>query len=299
MEAMQLLKSIKGMIRFRYKLYYSELRALLGGGSFIYSIKEKVKFVCTNKDYFSQIIFISNGHEKLEMSWCEKWLGTCKENSWIIDCGANIGFFSAYLAQTHSSCKIYAIEGNKNTFSILQHSLKMLDLHNVFPENAILADKVDSFYEIPDSPGREPWQQAKNTSTPSTKTLTLDGIIAGVSSIPDLVKIDCEGFEVKILKGASDLLSQCSTIFFVECNDAALKAAQTDRFELFEIFRTNNYLLYHLSAFDKDIPIGKEITNDFPSREFNFAAIPRKDEFVNRWNKVLNLFLDKEQYAGN
>jgi FkbM family methyltransferase len=283
-------ESFRGLIRFRCKLYYAGIKAFMNRGGFVYSINSKIDFVCTNQDYFSKIIFISGGHEKTEMRWCERWLSNFNHEYLIIDCGANIGFFSSYCAQLNPLFRIVAIEGNKRTFGILQGNIKKMDLNNIKTHHAILAESKDIFYNVPDFPGREPWQQAISTQEPVTETLTLDCLEEVYYKIPDFIKIDCEGFEVKILKGATHILNQNNSVFFVECNDAALEAAGNTRNELFDIFRLNNFLLFHLSSFDMQIPTGVEVKNDFPSKEFNFAAIPDKDPFLKKWNAVLSQF---------
>jgi FkbM family methyltransferase len=287
---MGLWESFRGLIRFRWKLYYAGVKAFIYRGSFVYPVNSKIDFVCTNEDYFSKIIYISGGHEKVEMQWCEMWLRNFNHEYLIIDCGANIGFFSIYCAQLNPLYRIASIEGNERTYGILSGNVKKMNLENIKTHHAVLAESSDSFYNIPDHPGREPWQQAISTQEPATETLTLDSLVQVYSKIPDFIKIDCEGFEVKILKGATHLLNQCNSVFFVECNDAALEAAGSNRNELFDIFRLNNFQVFHLSSFDMQIPVGVEVKNDFPSKEFNFAAIPDKAPFLKTWTDVLSKF---------
>lgn len=296
---MNIVSSLIGLIRYRTKLYYAEVKSGIQGGSFIYNVKDNIKFVCSKDDSFSKVLFISNGHEKLEMEWCKQWLNTVKYKTIVIDCGANIGFFSSYLAQTNSGSEFIAIEGNENTFKHLNSNLSALKLKNVKTIQAILAESKELKYHIPDIPGKEPWQQAKSLSDSKVQTVTLDEIAEVSDIIPDLIKIDCEGFEVKILKGASKILKLSNTAFMVECNDYALKEASTSRAELLDLFRSNDYRLYHLASFDLKLPLGKEIDDHFPSKEFNFVAVPNKAEFLNRWDSTLRVFKDKSSNLSN
>ena len=276
---MNFLKNVSGFLRYRFKLYLSILKCSISGGSFVYSITPKVKFVCTQQDSFSKVIYISNGHEKLEMEWCRVFLKNAKAKM-IFDCGANIGYFSSYLAQTNPTYSFIAIEGNEKTFKILQNNTRKLNLPTITCIHSILGENLEESFEIPDTPGREPWQQAKVTSHSTVKTLTLD-FLTETYQLPDLVKIDCEGFEVKILKGAISLLSHSHCVFMVECNDEALHHADTSREELFKLFQQHHYRLIHLSSFGKAMAPGLELTKDFPSTEFNFVAFPDKPYFIN------------------
>lgn len=110
---------------------------------------------------------------------------------------------------------------------------------------------------------------------------------------PSLVKIDCEGFETLILQGANNLLHTIRPAFMIECNDKALVQAQTNRNELLNLLRKYNYKLFHLCSFTGFQPFGLEVDNDFPSSEFNFAAIPNDDENLTKWNKSIQNILDQ------
>lgn len=281
------MKSITGFIRYRFKLYYSSLRCLFTGGTFVYSINKKVKFVCNQKDDFSKVIYISNGHEKYEMKWCSSFLEHLPSDSTIIDCGANIGYFSCYLSQTNPQHRFTAIEGNPKTFEILNNHLQLLKLKNITSKNAILAESTEKFYKISDRPGREPWQQATEITHSEIESLTLNNLINKTGS-PDFIKIDCEGFEVKILKGADPILQNGKTVFFIECNDDALIKAGNSRKELFNILLKHNYHLFHLSSFDQKLDPGIEISIDFPSKEFNFVAVPQNEKLLNATKEVFS-----------
>jgi FkbM family methyltransferase len=222
------------------------------------------------------------------MSWCTAWLKLGSSPQTVIDCGANIGYFSAILAQQCDLKRAIAIEGNPKTAHLCRKTLKVLNLEYVELIQAILADHPTESYVIPDQPGREPWQQAikADSAQPdqAVRTLTLDNLVLDLRLQPDLIKIDCEGFETLILRGAIKTLKAYKPALMVECNDRALQAAGSDRRELFGVLRSLGYQLFHLASFTDYHPAGIAIAETFPSSEFNFAAISSDDESITRWH---------------
>jgi hypothetical protein len=69
----------------------------------------------------------------------------------------------------------------------------------------------------------------------------------------------------------------------LECNDDALEAAGSHRGELFGNLQQAGYNLFHLASFDGDHPFAVACDEKFPSREFNFAAIPSEPASLERW----------------
>ncbi|MFM6223187.1 MAG: FkbM family methyltransferase [Dolichospermum sp.] len=286
-------------IKWKIKQQYSIFRCSVGGGFYIYKLDKNTKFVSYSKDALSHVFYVCNGHEKIELNWCENWLKSTNQNQVVIDCGANIGYFSAILSQRCSNIKILAIEGNDSTVKICQQTFDLLNINTVKIVPAVLSDKSSEKYIIPNIPGREAWQQAKKINSDilddntNCYTTTLDELIDELNIKPSLVKIDCEGFETLILQGANNLLHTIRPAFMIECNDKALVQAQTNRNELLNLLRKYNYKLFHLCSFTGFQPFGLEVDNDFPSSEFNFAAIPNDDENLTKWNKSIQNILDQ------
>lgn len=276
-------------IKWKIKQQYSILRCFLGGGFYIYKLDENTKFVSYSKDALSHVFYVCNGHEKIELNWCEQWLKFKNENQVVIDCGANIGYFSAVLSQRCSNIEVLAIEGNDSTVKICQQTFNYLNINTVKVIPAILSDKSSEKCFIPNILGREAWQQARKLSSELSDcdTTTLDEVIDEFHVNPNLVKIDCEGFETLILKGADNLLSKIRPAFMIECNDKALIQAETNRDELLNLLRKYNYKLFHLCSFTGWQSFGIEVDNEFPSTEFNFAAIPNDDNNLTRWYKSI------------
>jgi FkbM family methyltransferase len=276
-------------IRWKLRQKYSQLRSLVGGGRFIWQVEPNIRFVARSDDRFSHVLFVCKGHEMTELRWCRRWL---RPGDSVIDCGANVGYFSAYLAQSISLEQILAIEGNPRTAAICADNFDVLEIKNARVVRIILAANEAERLVIPDVPGREPWQRTVHAgkADPSVPVSTLDRLIETYRIRASLVKIDCEGYEPFILAGSRELLRSQSAAFMVECNDAALLAAQTSRTELFGLFRQHDYALFHLASFGSYYPFGIRCDESFPPAEFNFAAIPNNPSDLKKWQAIASDF---------
>ena len=74
---------------------------------------------------------------------------------------------------------------------------------------------------------------------------TLDSIIE--ERPVDLLKVDVEGFEVDLLKGASQTISNCRCLY-IEDSDLNLRRAGTSRAELYGRLIDHGFDLFHVRA---------------------------------------------------
>ncbi len=73
---------------------------------------------------------------------------------------------------------------------------------------------------------------------------TLDAICAGEDFVPDVIKIDVEGYELEVLRGAAHLLGQVRPDLFLEAHPASLGRLGTSMAELFELLRRFDYRVF-------------------------------------------------------
>ena len=110
-----------------------------------------------------------------------------------------------------------------------------------------------------------------------TEVITLDNYTSSKHLIPDFIKIDTEGFEINVIKGAEKLLRNNPTIITFEC------IKEDEKQQLFEQFDAINYQIHELQNLTS-VPLNE---NDFiKSRYVNFLAISSEHPALNS-----NLFL--------
>jgi FkbM family methyltransferase len=148
---------------------------------------------------------------------------TLPKNSTIIDVGANIGFMSIYLAKLGH--RVVAFEPCRQTFDVLVSNIKLNDVEeNVMAFNVALYNKetkvrlfnelfVEKFKPIPFNNNEidfTSWDHIGGFSliestTGELITKTLDSF--GIENVT-LIKIDAQGCDLKIMKGAVETIKK-------------------------------------------------------------------------------------------
>jgi FkbM family methyltransferase len=149
-------------------------------------------------------------------------------NSFVMDVGANIGYYTILFAKRHPGHKVISIEPSKRIFRQLKQNC---NLNNIEKSRLILINKASAdvdnketeFYEIetmsttqkdfmanlPISGNNNNNDQLFAMHRDIVETTTIDGIVdsENVESIP-LLKVDVEGAEIMTLKGAAQTLKK-------------------------------------------------------------------------------------------
>ena len=127
----------------------------------------------------------------------------------VVDVGANIGVFSLYQAIVKHAERVIAFEPSSQVFPRLAKNVEINELKNVRVVNAAVGDRrgVLSFSE-----GQMSINCRVTESGPlKVPCVRLDDELTDVPSI-DILKIDTEGYEVYVLRGASETLSKTQRI---------------------------------------------------------------------------------------
>jgi len=125
----------------------------------------------------------------------------------ILDIGANVGFYTVIQAKRLKGGKCFSFEPNPNVVSLLQENVKLNKLEEVvevlpFAVGSLSGDVMfDDFGALSTRASIATGRGLRPRRVPM---ITLDWFVAkyGIPRI-DLVKIDVEGSEVEVLKGAT------------------------------------------------------------------------------------------------
>ncbi len=253
------------------QLFVRIMASLLPSG-WVYRLRNGIKFVALIDDNFSQLIFVCRGHEKTEMNWCASIIN---DGDQIIDCGANIGYFSLVLAQRFPNAVFHAIEASAREIEKLKRIKSRLRINNVICHEAMLSSELDARFLLKSQPGKEPWQYPVIAeSGDGIISTTLDFLVKQQNIRPALIKIDVEGFEERVLKGAVETIQKYRPHMMIECNEKALQRSGTSISRLTSFLTEIGYRCEILDSFDGLGQNGETVNENTASKDFNMAAFP-------------------------
>jgi FkbM family methyltransferase len=187
---------------------------------------QRVAFSASDDDYYLETM-PSNGPADVQRLF-EVF---CKEDSNVIDVGANIGVTAVIAGLLASNGSVLALEPVKDTFNYLSANIAQSKLENVKCLN-LAAASMEGHVQLVSRPGHSfasfvgyeaVLERYVGYDEERVEAITLDRLIErdGIARV-DFVKIDVEGFELEVLRGCSRLLEQSQPIVFLEANHYCL-----------------------------------------------------------------------------
>jgi FkbM family methyltransferase len=164
----------------------------------------------------------------------------------VVDCGANHGFSTVLFARwTGATGKVHAIEPLPHNVGILRKNLQLNDVNNVVIHQ-VAAGELNGIAKLTDHPN------ASVTEDPSTRFISadmrrLDDEIKEARI--DFIKIDVEGYEFEVLKGAERLLATRPRLA-LELHVCMYRQPLTALEELFRLLRPHDYSIEVQPAVD-------------------------------------------------
>ncbi len=183
-----------------------------------------------------------------------------KKNSQIIDIGANIGQTSLYIAQhlRDYNCEIYAFEPFPSTFKKLTQNINDNEFKNIKLFNQAVGNSNSeiNMVEACETNSGSYRNFSSNDSSEKSKTLVkqikLDQQIESFNFV-NFIKIDVEGYEFEVLKGAEEIIKKMKPLLFVELNDTNLKNQNSSAIEVLNFIKQLGYNKILQAETDLDI----------------------------------------------
>ncbi|WP_353951819.1 FkbM family methyltransferase [Knoellia sp. S7-12] len=139
----------------------------------------------------------------------------------VVDVGANIGNHSLYWAAV-CEAEVLAVEPEETVFSVLRRNIALNRLAGrIFPRNFALGD-TDGVATVVRGKEENLGQTRVDVDLQGTTIVRrLDGLHDVAERTVRLVKIDVEGMELDVLRGAEGVLKRDRPALLVECLDEA------------------------------------------------------------------------------
>jgi FkbM family methyltransferase len=203
----------------------------------------------------SRALFVGGAIDPNEFVFLERLL---RPGMVVVDAGANEGLYTLFAAQrVGDSGMVLAIEPSSRELDRLERNIERNSLRNVTVYPVALGE-AGGAADMRIAAGEHSGQNTLGDfAYPDIGLLreehvpvcTLDFLIAE-SRIArlDLLKIDVEGSETRLLRGAADSMRKFRPVLLVEVSDEALRKQSSGGEELLQLIRSFGYLLYLFDA---------------------------------------------------
>lgn len=212
-------------------------------------------------DYIGHFIYFGYkdlGHEKL--------MELIKPNNIIIDVGANYGTTILQFASLiGGNGRVFGFEPDPTNFEICNQNIKLNLFKNILVENLGLGNQQITTSLVVDTDSNRGGNRISNNINNKEAHLINvvkfdDWILQKNISKIDLIKIDVEGYELEVLKGAEQSIKKFKPILFIELDDNNLKLQNSSAKELISFLINLDYNIIN-SLTDKKVNLSDNFIN--------------------------------------
>ncbi|OGL53993.1 hypothetical protein A3K55_02200 [Candidatus Shapirobacteria bacterium RBG_13_44_7] len=200
-----------------------------GGAVFYYQADDK---------YIGQRIALG----KYEPYLTKLMLGNVGRGETVVDVGANIGYYTVLLGK--KAKKVYAFEPEKTSFEILKKNVEVNKLKGVELFGVALGGK------------KEKKKLEKSKDNFGDNRLSDKGGVVGVERLDDLVKekiglikIDTQGWEPEVIKGAREIIRKYHPKIFLEYSPSMYTAAGMDYREMWQFLEEEYGKIFYIDEY--------------------------------------------------
>ncbi|CAN5774390.1 hypothetical protein BH11VER1_BH11VER1_10870 [soil metagenome] len=172
----------------------------------------------------------------------DSFLEHTKGKNRLLDIGALHGIFSLVFTKNFPEKKALAVDASPIAFARLLYNIHKNSLTNVSPSECALSETAGTLlmhYEWEHAVAAETASLNKNYLSVVMKTG--DDLCEACAFAPDVIKIDVEGHEVKVVKGLLKVIELTRPLIFLELHPNRISQEQDTIEELLHIFVANRY----------------------------------------------------------
>lgn len=166
----------------------------------------------------------------------------------VLDVGAATGLYTILAARTNSSARVYAFEPHSNNREALNTNLHLNQIENVTVSNMALGDTPgEAFLEHRGDRqiaglGTHRIKLSPDAGLPRVTIATIDLLVAqGEVEPPDVIKIDVEGFEVRVVRGMQETLRRSRPVVLLELHPREIAELGDDPDDLHALLTEAGY----------------------------------------------------------
>lgn len=195
-----------------------------------------------------------------------------QRGSVLFDVGANFGYYAITLAATlRSECRVYAFEPFPSSYERLLTNISLNGLTETISAHRLALSDQEGAASMSIRIGGNSGSARLDSSGQSIIRTTLDVfcITHRIDQL-DLLKIDVEGHEERVLRGAAQTIRKHRPLIFIELDPPLLSDAGSSVERVVSLLQAHGYSL-HIARRDalepiKTLPTGRVVVNAFALR---------------------------------
>jgi len=233
----------------------------------VYDMYNNIKIRIDNDTLFHWLnVFNYDGYETILL--LEKYL---KPGDIYIDIGANYGFMSINADRlVGDNGLVIAVEPESRVRSLLKYNADLNQSKLTIIDKAVSDSSGEASFNVATEIGLSRLDNSRQNTfgmdlekKVTVQKTTLDILVDDL--VPDkdikLVKMDVEGHEMSILKGASQVLAKHKTMFMLEINHGCLSQSELGFKDILEFFVARSYKVFWIHSHSADwFRIGRQPT---------------------------------------
>jgi FkbM family methyltransferase len=239
------IKSLRG--KFYYYLLFRLCRKFLN--NYIEINVDSFKIFASNNKNKTSYFLLKKCHfgDDHELNVIKKF--SRLDKIFLLDCGANYGFYSFYTGSISAKNKIIALEASKNTSQEFRANLKLNNFKNIKLKNLAITNKENKFLKFNESV--KDWESSLidnsfiSLGSQKVKTTKIDYILKNknLNEYSLFIKLDIEGNEFDAIKGGLKIIKKYSPFIIIELS----------KYNLHNNRDNLNFFQYFLEKFDYSI----------------------------------------------
>ena len=213
----------------------------------------------TEDPYSNQWFFPRYAGGKIhEESITELLLEDLKASKCFVDVGANLAWYTCLASKRMPNGIVYGFEMDSLNYALLQKNVSINECRNVMIYHAAVTDM----------PGRASYKRRSidpradfhlSSGAPETdagaeisvEAISLDDFFEDKEVKPDVIKIDVEGAETKVLKGMKGIMKTQDLRLFVEVHPRVLPELQSSTKEVLSLLIDSGYEVFEIEGLRK------------------------------------------------
>jgi FkbM family methyltransferase len=197
------------------------------------------------------MIFAARDHYERELTYLHHFV---EPGTVVVDGGANCGIYTTVAARlVGPSGRVLSFEPGTEAFSVLTKNIELNHLTNVRAHRAALSDRDGRarLYHLGRGPISFSIGRPKSTAVKSEEVVTrsLDDVFReeGIDRV-GLIKLDIEGAEELVLRGAGQNIARSRPTIIFEVNAGAARQLGLHPYGAWELLRSWGYRFFSLTG---------------------------------------------------